>query len=209
MLNLNSRLPCDWRGKILIVGHSSKAGLIISACFCSLLTKSISQSINQSINLLLGGTVLATRGLPVSPDAHANEWWWRPMDWEARLTTMPSPSCLSATWFPLILELPWPIVKESVITTERSMVSFWEKLDRKAFIQTVLSLKDKECSWDRCLKTSLWSEALWQVCQLQLGSVWVSSVRLQMAGELDRVALAFNLSTCLFYFIFFYWNKVF
>lgn len=190
-------------GKILIVGHSSKTGLIISAWFCLLLTKSTSQPINQSINLLLGDTVPATRGLPVSPDAHANEWWWCPMDWETRLTTMPSHRCLSATWFLLILELTWPIVKESVITTERSMFSFWEKLDRNAFIQTVLSLKDKECTWDRCLKTSLWSDVLWQVFQLQLGSVWVSSVRLQMAGELDRVALAFNLSTYLFYFIFF------
>lgn len=35
-------------------------------------------------------------------------------------------------------------MKESIITTERNMFSFWEKLDKNAFIQAVLSLKDTE-----------------------------------------------------------------
>lgn len=158
---------------------------------------------NQSITLLLGDTVLATRELPVSPDTHANEGCWCQMDWVTRLTTAcPLAGLPLCNLLSLDSRIDMTDHEGECCYHREKYVSFWEKLDRNAFIQTILSLKDEECSWDKCLKTSLWSDVHWQVCQLQRGSAWVSSVRLQMAGELDRVALAFNLSTYLFYIIF-------
>lgn len=62
-----------------------------------------------------------------------------------------------------------------------------------------LSLKDREWGWDGCLKASLWFDGLWQLWQLQIGFFQDNSVRLKMVArqwEVDKVVLAFNLSTC-------------
>lgn len=64
-----------------------------------------------------------------------------------------------------------------------------------------LSLKDREWGWEDCLKASLWCDGLWQLWQLQIGFFQDNSVRLKMVArqwELDKVVLAFNLSTCCF-----------